>query len=131
MSSFTSWKYLYHCTHKHSLLVYYYLLNSFRTWAHSSQWLSVDCNSFDAVSDQLRTSILLHYATAQSLAWHTTCPRLCVHVQTTVEQIVIDKPTGQFQCPLEISTSSVVELTKMLHRGGVNFKKSCPICQSI
>ena len=27
-SSFTSWKYLYHCAHKHSLFVYYFLATS-------------------------------------------------------------------------------------------------------
>ena len=34
ISSFTSWKYLYHCTHKHSLFVYYYMAKKETRWYH-------------------------------------------------------------------------------------------------
>ena len=39
ISSFTSWKYLYHCTHKHSLFVYYLLFKANTLFNEWLKWL--------------------------------------------------------------------------------------------
>ena len=56
ISSFTSWKYLYHCTHKHSLFVYEELISK-TSYIHS--YILLICSSGHSQKSKFSTQNLL------------------------------------------------------------------------